>query len=155
MTREEVIIEAAKLIFKHAHPDIKWGRCGTIDEGSWRSFEKQCLEVAKELLKLKRKCPECKGSGKIQVRDIKCGMLSELRNCPTCKGTGEVPNVLAILDKKQEVPECDLMKWDSAEQKNAYINGWEHATYFMTTPKDGTVWRKTITEEKNDTENSH
>jgi len=50
--REKFIEDTAKIIFSATHDESAWGITGTIDDGSWRRFEKICFRKADQVLSL-------------------------------------------------------------------------------------------------------
>lgn len=42
--------EIAKQFFKFSFPDLEWGHSGTVDDDSWRRFERKCLYEAQSTL---------------------------------------------------------------------------------------------------------
>lgn len=140
--KEQVIEMIAKRIFGHYHPDIKWGHFDKHE--TVYSFEKQCLDLVKELLDLCYPCAECKGLGQKNISDN--DYTQGIYVCPTCHGTGKGSKVLAILDPDQTLPvnpylgDIDIFN----NIRLATRQGYDKAQQDMITPKDGKVWRKTV-----------
>lgn len=140
--REEVKELVARLIFKYAHPDIKWGHLdNSLYRKETKTFEDKCIKVVEAILNLCYPCKECGGG------DNSRNYGGSYLKCPVCKGTGQGEKTLAIVVESQELPECDLVKWDSVEQRDAYRNGWVHAVEALTTPQNGTKYVRVYTEE--------
>lgn len=78
--------------------------------------------IAESLLNLHYPCKLCKGKKEVWMKGAKfedaCMRgLKQKETCPLCKGTGEGGKMFAILDEKQEVPECNT-------PLGIYDDGW-------------------------------
>ncbi len=95
----------------------------TILDGISRNTQSSL--IAEAILNLTWDCTECEGSGNHGKSD------PEL--CPTCKGNGKGKRMIGILAENQDLPFAPYYV-----DERIFLKIME----FITTPKDGTVWKK-------------
>lgn len=111
------------------------------------------IDAMKALLDLCYPCKVCGGRGWTHIKHNdgyghSSTTDSRKYDCPACKGTGKGGKVLAVLDEKQEVPECFITESD-------VINGlYNHQSNVAQIARDSFLeaqqdmlkdgWRKTL-----------